>query len=253
MVRFWSLFTTFIITHIVVWIQAPRLPFPKLIAEKIEISHFFSSINKFQLIESLGLSLIVGLFAVVICLFFTIGTATLLTRTHFPFKKQISLLLYMPLLAPILLPSIGLYYYFSIYDLSGSIFAIALAQSAVLYPYMLKPIEDHLVKNGDKFEQIAYSLGASRIETFFKVTLISLKAPIGIGSFFVFVGSFNDYIISFLIGDFQINTLAVHLYPLMQSDNRLASVLVIIIYTAPLILLAIMVSLLSKRKKNARA
>jgi putative spermidine/putrescine transport system permease protein len=145
-------------------------------------------------------------------------------------------------LAPILLPSIGLYEFMYEINLIGSIYGIALAQCCVLYPYMLKPIEGLLTTEGFKSEVVARHFGASKSETFLKVTMPRIMRPLSQGAFFVFVGSFNDYIISFLLGDFKIKTLSVILYPLMQSDNRATSAMVIAIYTIPLVILYFVVT-----------
>jgi ABC-type spermidine/putrescine transport system permease subunit II len=253
MSKIWTLLTCFILGHIIIWIQAPRLEFPKVLANSIETSRLFEFINLTDILQALSNSILIALLTILLSLLFTIPTALVISRSKSIFLKNLSLLLYLPLLAPLLIPSFGLYNLFLAYDLTGSILSIALAQSCVLYPYMLKPIEDYLSTEGDKWERVSYSLGANRIETFFKITLKSLKKPLFIGSFFIFIGSFNDYIISFLIGDLRIKTLSVYLYPLMQSDNRMTSVFIIILYALPLILISFLISFVFKRAHHVKS
>ncbi|MDG1439012.1 MAG: ABC transporter permease subunit [Emcibacteraceae bacterium] len=240
MIKKLSLINTFYLIlfgHLGFWLLAPRLPYPQLIADTIDIANVFGGQNFRPFFDALFNSVTVAALVIAINLIFALPIAMMLTLYQNKATNIISSLLYIPVLAPALLPAFGLYELFIRTNIIGSHLSIAVAQSAILFPYMLKPIENFLRNRGYSMEQVAYDLGESKFRTFIKVTLPSLIPAITFGGFLSFIGSFNDYLIAFLIGDLKINTLSVTLYPLIQSDNRTTSIITILIYITPLILL----------------
>lgn len=228
-----------LLAHLGFWLLAPRIPYPQIIPDVINTGGLFKLQNFDLFFSALSNSLIVAALVIAINLIFALPLALMLTKTQNKKTALISSLLYIPLLAPVLLPALGLYEIFIRTNLIGTHLSIAIAQSTILFPYMLKPIENFLRNRGYHLEDVAYDLGASKLSSFFKITLPSLVSPIIFGSFLSFIGSFNDYLIAFLIGDLNISTLSVILYPLIQSDNRITSIITIVIYIAPLILLVL--------------
>ncbi|MDG1858804.1 MAG: ABC transporter permease subunit [Emcibacteraceae bacterium] len=251
-----SLINTFyliLFLHLGFWLLAPRLPFPQIIPQIIDIANVIEGQNFELFLGELGNSLVVAALVITINLIFAVPIAILLTQNQNRTTSILSSLLYIPVLSPVLLPAFGLYENFIRTDIIGSHLSIAIAQSAILFPYMLKPIENFLRNRGNHLEQVACDLGESKLQTFRKITLPSLMPAITFGSFLSFIGSFNDYIIAFLIGDLKINTLSVILYPLIQSDNRTTSIITILIYITPLILLVVFsarLKVISKTGKN---
>lgn len=234
-----NLFYVVLFLHLAFWLLAPRIPYPQLIPETIDVSQLIELQNFELFFSALTNSLIVAGLVIAINLIFAVPIALILTKNANKTTNLISSFLYIPLLAPILLPAFGLYEFFIRTDIIGTYLSVAIAQSTILFPYMLKPIENFLRNRGYHMEQVAYDLGESKLNSFMKVTLPALISPIIFGSFLSFIGSFNDYLIAFLIGDLNVSTLSVVLYPLIQSDNRITSIITILFYIAPLILLVV--------------
>ncbi|MBT5185317.1 MAG: ABC transporter permease subunit [Kordiimonadaceae bacterium] len=234
-----NIFYLILFFHLVFWLLAPRIPFPEIIPDVVNMAGLLDLQNFKLVFLALLNSLIVAALVIAINLIFALPIALLLTKYQNRTTNLISSILYIPILAPVLLPAFGLYEFFIRTNFIGTYVAVALAQSTIIFPYMLKPIENYLRNRGYYLEQIAYDLGESNGRAFFKVTLPALYSPIIFGSFLCFIGSFNDYLIAFLIGDLNVSTLSVVLYPLIQSDNRITSIITIIIYIAPLVLLVI--------------
>lgn len=232
-------FYCLLLAHLGFWLLAPRIPYPQIVPEVIRMDGLFKLQNFELFFSALKSSLIVAALVIAINLIFALPLALILTKTQTKYTALISSFLYIPLLAPVLLPAFGLYEVFIRTNLIGTHLSVALAQSTLLFPYMLKPIENFLRNRGYHLEEVSYDLGASKLHSFFKITLPSLASPIIFGSILSFIGSFNDYLIAFLIGDLNISTLSVILYPLIQSDNRITSIITIIIYIAPLALLVL--------------
>jgi ABC-type spermidine/putrescine transport system permease subunit II len=145
-------------------------------------------------------------------------------------------ILYLPILSSALIPCFGLYEEFLKLSFIATPLGVSLAQSCFLYPYILRPLEIELKKDNYHRERSALDIGLSLPKIFFFVTLPKLKGSLFTGLFFVFFGSYNDYLIPFLIGDAQISTLPLELYPLIFSGDRALSTVFILIYLIPLLL-----------------
>ena len=246
------LFYIVLIVQLVLWALSPRLVYPEIISDELLDFSFSEYSNLFiELLLGFRESFQILLGVIIVNLCTMIPIAYFLAKKDDPLLNKLSLLLYFPLMAPALLPALGLYGLFIDLDLLGTKLGIILVQSSFLYPYMLRPIEISLRESNFKYERIAYDIGEGRLRTFFKITLPNLINPISFGMFLTLVGSFNDYIVTFLIGDTQIKTLPIILYPLMLSDNRSSSSIAVIMYCIPIILLVLLINRSKRFKTNA--
>lgn len=233
-----------VIIQLIYWTVLPSLAYPEFFSID-NLSFNFDSFNYLRLLKALGNSFFIFLCVGTINLIIMLPLAYFLVKNSSKGLKKLSILLYLPILSPILLPALGLYESFAKYDLLGTYAGVVLVQCSFLYPFMLKPIESSFSNNGFQCEKAARDLGESRWNIFIKITCPLVKDAVGFGFFLTLIGSFNDYIVTFLIGDTLIETVPTLLYPLMLSDNRALSTLSILIYTLPILLLV----LFMKKKK----
>ena len=251
---FLCFFYLLLIGQLVLWALSPRLVYPNIISDELFSFSFGEYTGLFmELLMGFkeSLQILLGVILVNFCTMTPI--AYFLAKKDDPLLNKLSLLLYFPLMAPALLPALGLYDIFIDLDFLGTKLGIILVQASFLYPYMLRPIEISLRESNFKYERVAYDIGEGRIRTFFLVTLPKLIKPVSFGMFLTLVGSFNDYIVTFLIGDTQVKTLPIILYPLMLSDNRSSSSIAVIMYCIPIILLVLLFSRSKRFQKNAKS
>ncbi|AFA47829.1 ABC transporter permease [Acetobacterium woodii] len=130
---------------------------------------------------SLKLSLYTASISTMICIFLAIPTAYTLTRTAFPFKKIVQIILEMPLSMPYLVLGLSLLIIFSsdfgkmlkelgfkvVFDKNG----IIMAQTVVNLPYVIRFIRTAFAEVDQRLEFIAGCLGASKWERFITITL----------------------------------------------------------------------------------
>lgn len=160
--------------------------------------------------------------------------------------RLLEILAYLPVAIPILIPAFGLYETLAVHHFTGNIFVLASILSIFLFPYMYRSISNEINHSGYVLEEQSQSLGAGTWMTFYKVSLPRMIRPISVGSIFVFSGAFNDYLLTYLIGDGEIETLPIVVYPLMSSDDFSLSSAYTIIFIAPFVIL----SLLLNREQN---
>lgn len=156
-------------------------------------------------------------------------------------SKTLETLAYLPLAIPILIPAFGLYEQLIKYQLIGGYLSLITTLTIFLFPYMFRSIYNEILQTGFLLEEQASTLGASRLSTFLTITCPRMTPSLFVGSVFVFSGSFNDYLLTYLIGDGEISTLALVVYPLMHSDDFALSCAAIILFIVPFILLILLI------------
>ncbi len=67
-------------------------------------------------------------------------------------------------------------------------------------PFLVVPIFSALEKLDPTLREAAFDLGASRIQTFFKIVLPNIKEGVFVGSLFVFIPMLGEYVIPDLLG-----------------------------------------------------
>ena len=138
--------------------------------------------------HSLQLSAAVAAYAVLINLLFGVGISFLLVRYEFPGKRVLSALIDLPLsVSPVVVGLALLLVYNSRTGLFGQglsdagiqvIFAapgMIMATVFVSLPLVIREVVPVLQEIGDEQEQAARSLGANSVQTFFRITLPSIK------------------------------------------------------------------------------
>ena len=145
-----------------------------------------------------------------------------------------------PMMVPIILVAIGLFYFFVQFKLVGSVLGLVIGHSLVALPLVLIIVFSALKNYDMNQEKVARSLGASRIRAFFEITLPQIKFSIISASLISFLTSFDEVIISLFVagGDNSTITRAMFLALRDQIDPTIAAIstILIIISTSLLIL-----------------
>lgn len=234
-----ALFYIFLFAQLFYWLSFKQISFPKIISDKVYLVDLTDLLNNMiSLLPAFFQSLEIFFYVLIINVIFAIWISINLVK--FNISQKLSALFYLPILAPLFLLAFGLYDIFAYLNLLGSKMGIVLAQSCVLFPFMLRPIEISLRQRDFNYEKIAFDLGESKLNTFYKVTIPLLYSPIKLGAFLTLIGSFNDYLLTLLIGDTLIETLPVKVLPMFLGDNRSLIALSIIFYLIPILVLTIL-------------
>ncbi len=85
-----------------------------------------------------------------------------------------------------------------------------------LHPYVIRSVTAGLVGMDPRLEEAAMSLGASRIQAFFKVTLPLLRSSLLSGAIFAFIISFSDINLALFLSGPESTSLPVHLFSQIQ-------------------------------------
>ena len=215
-------------------------------------------------LDALRLSLQVALVAVAASLPLAILAAWLLARLDFPGKSLFDALVHLPLVLP---PVVIGYFLLVLFGTKGAIGAwlyevfglrliftrwgAALAAAVMSFPLMVRAIRLALEAVDRGLEAAARTLGASRLDVFFSVTLPLMLPGIVSGCIVAFAAALGDFgaTITF-VGNVQgeTQTLSLAIYSLTQSPDGDAAALRLVLISLVLAVGALFVSELLARR-----
>lgn len=213
---------------IAVWLVAPTLVvIPMSFAGKKSLAfppsgfslqwyeNFFTNPHWFgSLVVSAKVALMVAAAATVIGTMAAIGIERMKSRTG----GLIRAVLITPMIVPGVVLAVGIYAVYLDTQLVGTWAGYVLAHTLLAIPFVVIAVGANLAVFDARLEVAAASLGASRLATFFTVTLPLILPGILSGALFAFVTSFDEVIVSLFITSPQLKTLPVQIFASMTRD-----------------------------------
>lgn len=156
----------------------------------------------------------------VVILSTVLGTAATLGLARLPpiARTIASGLILSPLIMPVIVVAIGVYYAFARYGLVGTPLGLILAHTCLAVPFVVTSVGSSLAGYDRRLTMAALSLGASPVAAFRQVTLPLIRPGIVVGALFAFLTSFDELVVSLFLS----GTGAVTLPRRMWEDLRYA-------------------------------
>jgi spermidine/putrescine transport system permease protein len=170
-------------------------------------------------------------------------------------NKMIEYLSVIPIMIPEIILGMVFLAVFSFIGLPFGMTTLIIAHTTFCVPYVLLNVKARLVGMDKSFEEAALDLGASKIRTFFDITLPLISPAIWSGVLLAFAMSFDDVVISIFVTGPQVNTLPIKIYTKMETGvtpeiNALATIM--LIATIILIFLAYKIGKIGMNKKQIK-
>ncbi len=128
-----------------------------------------------------------------------------LARNKFLGKDLIASLLISPMVVPIVVVGVSTYIYFAKLGLNDSYLGLVLVHAALGAPFVVTTVLATLQNFNHNLVKASLSLGASPLETFFRVTLPVIAPGVISGALFAFATSFDEVVVTlFLAGPEQV-------------------------------------------------
>jgi putative spermidine/putrescine transport system permease protein len=162
--------------------------------------------------SSLGTSVAVGLLATVISVVLGTAAAFGLVRSSLRGKTAWMTFLVSPLIVPGVVLGLSLYSLFLRAGLAGSIPGLAAAHAIGGIPLVLVIVAASLQAVDTRQEQAAAVHGASPLRVFWFVTLPAIRPGVLAASFFAFLHSFDDLVLSMFLSGARMTTLPLRLW-----------------------------------------
>jgi putative spermidine/putrescine transport system permease protein len=146
-----------------------------------------------------GLSLLVATAVVVLSTLLGTLAALGIARLPRPLRIVARGLILSPLIVPVIVVAIGIYYAYAHYGLVGSPVGMVIAHTCLAVPFVVTSVSASLAGIDPRLEQAALSLGATPRATFFQVTLPLIRPGVWVGALFAFITSFDELVVALFI------------------------------------------------------
>ncbi|MBX3455508.1 ABC transporter permease [Ferrovibrio sp.] len=151
--------------------------------------------------DSFVISLKVAVLTMIVATPIGVAAAYSLHVGSFRFRRLIEFILTLPMLVPVILMAIGLFFVYARFSMINSILGLVLAYTLLSIPFVLITVAAGLKTYDMSQEMVARSLGASWFVAFFTVTLPQIKLSVISGALFAFIIAFDEVVIAqFLSG-----------------------------------------------------
>lgn len=146
-------------------------------------------------LTSLQLGITVALASTVLATMAAIG----LFRYQGPGKAALQALVLSPLVVPVVVIGVALFYLFSLLGVTGSMGTLVCAHTLLTFPYGVVVINAALERFDTRLEQAAMSMGANPARTLWRVTLPIIRPSIFVAAVFAFLISFDEVVMALLL------------------------------------------------------
>lgn len=235
-----------------IWSFSKNWPWPNLFPKEFGIrgiKYFFDPTSKSfsTLLGSIYLSMVVT----VITLIITIPASKALALYEFKGKKIVEILILAPLIVSPVAVAMGIHLSFIKLGLANTFMGVVLVHLLPCIPYSVRILKNVFEITGESMEMQARVLGASPLQAFRNITLPIITPGLVSAGSLVFIVSFSQYFLTFLIGGGRIVTFPMHMFPFVQSGDRMmASVYSLVFIITTLICLQIMEKLVKRYYKS---
>lgn len=158
--------------------------------------------------------------------------------TRIRFSGLIFGILLAPIIVPVILVGIGVFYVYVKIKLVNSMIGIVLAHSMLAIPIVMMVVSSALKSFDMNQELVARSLGASRVRAFFTVTMPQIRFSVLSAAILAFLTSFDEVIVSLFVSGGQNSTLTRNMFNALrdQIDPTIAAISTLVVILTSLLL-----------------
>jgi putative spermidine/putrescine transport system permease protein len=207
-------------------------------------------------LDAAWLSIWIGLIVMVLATALGTPAALGLVRGRFPGKTLINAFIISPLIAPVIIVAIGVYFFYAQMGLIGSPIALILVHTCLAVPFVVINVSATLQGFDERLEYAAMNLGATPWRTFWQVTLPIIRPGVLAGALFAFISSFDELIVALFISGTTAVTLPRKMWQSIrfEIDPTIAAVSTILIaFTGALFLATELFRRRSERLRTSTA
>ena len=165
---------------------------------------------------SIGIAVAVSALSVVIAAF----TARAISFHRFPGRNIWRFAVILPFIIPSSAFAMGVQTTFTRMGLSGTVLGVILAVTIIVMPYAISIMIDVMDAAGNKLEEQAAVLGASRLQIVRDAIIPSILPGILSAASLTYIVAFMQYFLVFLVGTGAIKTLAIVMFPFLTGSDR---------------------------------
>jgi putative spermidine/putrescine transport system permease protein len=207
-------------------------------------------------------SIIVAIFATLLATLLGTIAAVGLSNSRMPMKTLIMGILISPMIVPLVITAVGMYFFYSIIGLTPGQMAelwtglhlvpIILAHAALGTPFVVITVTATLVGFDRSLTRASASLGANAVRTFFLVTVPLVMPGMISGALFAFITSFDEVVVVLFLAGVEERTIPRQMFSGIReqiSPTILAVATVLVVLS---VMLLTMLEVLRRRNERMR-
>ncbi len=235
------------------WSFSKRWQWPLLFPENYSMRafiHLFA--DRHEILQVVFTSIILSLFITIATIAIALPTARILAQKHLKLKGFWYCLIWAPIIIPTTTMGMGMYSIMLSVGIQDSFIGVLIANVIPCIPYAMLILQSPCELIGDRYEKQARMLGEKPVKILLKVTLPILAPSIKVASIMVFMVSFGQYFLTFLIGGGLIKTLPVVMFPYVQQGDRVLSSIYSILYILTIMLVTWLIEKLFNKMPHVK-
>lgn len=199
---------------------------------------YVSYFNSTSWMQATGTSLKAGLLTALVATPLATMAAYGLHVSRLRHANLVAMLLLAPIVVPVILIGIGVFYAYVKLTLVNTMIGLVLAHSMLAIPVVMMVVGSALKTFDMDQEMVARSLGASRLKAFLLVTLPQIRFSVVSGAVLAFLTSFDEIIVSLFVSGGDNSTLTRNMFNALrdQVDPTIAAISTIIVAVTSLLL-----------------
>jgi len=183
------------------------------------------------LLLSLRNSLIVALISTVVATVLGTMAALAIGSSRGRNAKLLYNLLYVPVILPEVIFGVALLAIFVLFGMTLGLATICIAHITFSLPFVALIVVARVQTLDPAQAEASMDLGATRVQTLYRIILPALAPAIVAGALFAFTGSFDDFVATFFTAGVGSSTMPLRIYALLKNEitpllNALSTILV---------------------------
>jgi putative spermidine/putrescine transport system permease protein len=228
---------------LLIWSFAENWFFPSVLPDNWTVQNWQTLFNSTSRMgEGIVQSLAIALITTALSLLVGLPAGRALGMMQFPGKSILKLSLLVPIIVSPLATLMGIQFVLIRLGLSGTVMGVVLVHLMPTIPYMTLVLSSVFANFDVGYERQARSLGASAIQVFTQITLPLITPGLMVGSLFAFLISWNEFLLTFIVGGGRVFTVPMVLFTLLQGGNNGLIAAVAIISVVPGIIFLVFAS-----------
>ena len=155
----------------------------------------------------------------IIALFATMGSIVLgtvaalgLSSRHMPYKGLIMAILISPMIVPLIISGVAIFFFIAKVGLAATHLGIILAHIILGTPFVVITVTATLSGFDHSVTRAAASLGSNPVNTFMKITLPLILPGVISGGLFAFVTSFDEVVVVLFLAGLETTTIPIQMW-----------------------------------------
>ena len=168
--------------------------------------------------QATRVTLTVAVLTVVIATPLGVAAAYAISQSKWRIMRVIHMTLLLPLVVPIIITAVGIFFVFAKVGLAATMTGLVLANVMLGLPYVVISVAAGLQSFDATQEMVARSLGMNRLRSFFVVTLPQIKPSVIAGGIFAFISAMDETIVALFISGGQYQPLTKRMFTALRDE-----------------------------------